>query len=87
MARRVLLIALSHVSQVKAALHISTDTIKAQVARFHEMDKSGDGLLSVEEFEKGLGFDEPNEIVRHMFHLLDVKDTGACLRILFGCEF
>jgi hypothetical protein len=51
--------------------------VKEQLAAFHRMDADGDGHLTVEEFEKGLGVTEPpNELIRHLFRLLDVNESG-----------
>lgn len=62
--------------QVKAALHVDLASVKKQLAKFKAMDKNGDGTLDVDEFERGLGFTQPSDVVRNLFSQLDVHDSG-----------
>jgi Ca2+-binding EF-hand superfamily protein len=62
--------------KVKSALHMDLASIKHHLDRFHKMDVNNDGVLDVEEFERGLGFTEPSEVIRNLFSLLDVDDSG-----------
>jgi lysophosphatidylcholine acyltransferase/lyso-PAF acetyltransferase len=62
--------------KIKSALHCDVATIKKQLLKFKAMDKNGDGMLDVLEFERGLGFTEPSDVLRNLFSQLDVYETG-----------
>lgn len=62
--------------KVKSALHMDLPSIKKHLERFKKMDVNADGVLDIDEFERGLGFTEPNPVIRNLFSLLDVDDSG-----------
>jgi Ca2+-binding EF-hand superfamily protein len=62
--------------KVRNALHMDLASIKKHLERFKKMDVNGDGVLDIEEFERGLGFAEPSPVIRNLFSLLDVDESG-----------